>query len=152
MHLLAKIVLYLSKCTEKQLLKLVFSARWTKKPCSTPRTEHVFSYLRLYQTSSIVHPVFCPTHKGEVVYVNPMKVSAGTATLIHKMDSMRNWTVTNCRCRFIPRERASGSGWIDGWIKSRAGLKALGTRKYPVHTGNRNEILYSSPYFSPYTT
>lgn len=34
--------------------------------------------------------VFYATHKGEVVYANLMKVSAGNVTLIHKIDSMRN--------------------------------------------------------------
>jgi hypothetical protein len=37
--------------------------------------------------------------------------------------------------RFSPRERASGTHWIGGWVGSRAGLDAVVKRKIPSPYG-----------------
>jgi hypothetical protein len=40
--------------------------------------------------------------------------------------------------RFIPKERASGTHWIGGWVGPRAGLDAVVKRKIPTTAGSRN--------------
>jgi hypothetical protein len=54
--------------------------------------------------------------------------------------------------RFTPRERATGTHWIGGWVGSRAGLDTLSNRKIPIPRRESNpDHLIVQPIASHYT-
>jgi hypothetical protein len=60
-----------------------------------------------------------------------MKVYGGVDVYIHIFLALPGgeWSAS-CPCCFTPRQRASGTHWIGGWLDPRAGLDNVEKRKF----------------------